>query len=99
MSSITRDALAAAMKEAARIREGFVPGPAELADAPMLAYWTVEALPGGLVCLIGEVAGHPKIADGWCTTSVVLAVDLAGGWVRTVSRYYRLGPRLGEQVS
>ena len=51
-----------------------------------------------MVRLIGVVSGHPSIADGWCTTSVVLAADEAAGWARTVSRYYRLGPRLGETL-
>lgn len=98
MGTVTRETLAAALKEVARIRDGFLPGPAELADAPILSHWSVEPLPGGMICLIGEVAGHPKLADGWCTTSVVLAADLADGWIRTVSRYYRLGPKLGEEL-
>lgn len=98
MSSVSQKTLAAALKEVARIRTGFVPGPSELADAPILSHWVVETLPGGGLYLIGEVSGHPQIADGWCTTSAVLAIDVGAGWVRTISRYYRLGPKLGENL-
>lgn len=98
MSTLTREALEAALEEVARIRDGFVPGSAELADAPLLSHWTFEALPGGMIYLLGEVTGHPKIADGWCATSVVLAVDTKAGWARTVGRYYRLGPQLAESL-
>ena len=96
MSILSREILEAGLREAARIAEGFVPGEAELAGAPVLSHWAVQAQPGGTVRLIGVVSGHPSIRDGWCTTSVVLAADINAGWARTVSRYYRLGPMLGE---
>lgn len=80
MSTLTRETLDAALEEAARIRDGFVPGSAELTNAPLLSHRTVEALPGGMIYLAGEVTGHPKIADGWCTTSVVLTIDIRAGW-------------------
>ena len=96
MTMLTDEAIAAGLREWTRIRNGFVPGEAELAGAPVLSHWTVEVLPGGLPYLIGEVSGHPQLADGWCTTSVLLAADLELGWARTLSRYYRLGPKLGE---
>lgn len=85
MSTLTRETLDAALEEVARIRDGFVPGSAELTDAPLLSHWTAGAPPGGLLCLIGEVTGHPKIADGWCTTSVLLAADIRAGWARIIS--------------
>ncbi len=96
MSALSQETLAAALKDVARIRTGFVPGPAELADAPILSHWAVETLLGGGLYLIGEVSGHPRIADGWCTTSAILAIDVRAGWVRTISRYYLLGPKFGE---
>lgn len=96
MSILSKQAVAAGLREAARIDAGFVPGEAELADAPLLSNWCAELQPSGLVRLVGIVTGHPFIADGWCTTSPVLAADTAANWVRTVSRYYRLGPKLGE---
>lgn len=96
MDSPKKDTVAAGLREAARIAAGFVPGEAELAGAPLLSSWIVEVQPGGLIRLVGSVSGHPTISDGWCTTSVVLAADETAGWARTVSRYYRLGPKLGE---
>lgn len=98
MSIATKDILAAGPREAARIAAGFVPGETELANAPLLSSWVVEAQFGGAAHLIGMVSGHPSVPDGWCTTSVVLAVDVDAGWTRTLSRYYRLGPKLGEAM-
>ena len=96
LTLLTEEAIAAGLRELARIRDGFAPGEAELADAPVLLHWTAEALPGGLLCLICVVSGHPLLADGWCRTSVMLAADIEAGWGRTISRYYRIGPKLGE---
>lgn len=95
MSILSRETVAAGLREAARIRSGYVPGEAELADAPLLAGWAVQPMPGGLFRLVGFVSGHPLLQDGCITTSAILAADEQGGWVRTASRYYRLGPRLG----
>lgn len=74
MTFVTSRIVADALREVERIREGFVHGAAELADAPHLSHWTVEAQSAGLLYLIGEVSGHPLIDDGWCTTSAVLAL-------------------------
>lgn len=98
MSILTKEILEAGLREATRIAEGFKPGEAELADAPLLIDWAVEPLFDGLVRLVGQVRGHPLIPDGWITTSPLLTADERAGWARTVSRYYRLGPRLGEAV-
>ena len=96
MTILTQEAIAADLRELARIKTGFVPGEAELSAAPILSHWTAEVSSGGLFYLIGEVSGHPKLEDGWCTTSVVLAADVEAGGVRTISRYYRLAPKLGK---
>lgn len=96
MSKLSKKAIAAGLREAARIGAGFVPGEVELAEAPLLTSWIIEPLPGGLLRLVGVVSGHPLIRDGWCTTSPLIAADSDAGWARTVSRYYRLGARLGE---
>lgn len=61
MGTLTRETLAAALEEVAR--SGTAPGPAELANAPLLSQWTAEALPG-MIYLAGEVTGHPKIDVG-----------------------------------
>jgi hypothetical protein len=96
MSILTKEVVAAGLREAARIATGFAPGEAELAGAPLLSHWAVETQPGGTGRFVGIVTGHPSIPDGWCTTSIVLVVDIDAGWARTVSRYYRLGPKLGK---
>jgi hypothetical protein len=93
MTILTQDAIAAGLRELARIKDGFTPGEAELSASPILSHWTIELSSGGLLYLIGEISGHPRLADGWCTTSAVLVADVEAG---TISRYYRLGPKLGE---
>lgn len=98
MSILSRQAIAAGLREAGRIENGYVPTKADLTDAPILSDWMIEPLRGGLYRLVGTVSDHPSIRDGWCTTSPVLAIDPLGAWVRTVSRYYRLGPVMGDQV-
>lgn len=55
MGTMNRETLAAALEEVARIRDGFVPGPAELADAPILSQWNAKVQPGGMICLIEEL--------------------------------------------
>ncbi len=94
MSRLSKEVVAAGLREATRIRAGFVPGDDELAGAPLISHWVVEPVSGNLVRLFGEVSEHPLLPDGWSRTSAVLAADEGAGWVRTVSRYYRLGPRL-----
>lgn len=96
MSILTRQIVAAGLREAARVAAGYVPNETDLAGAPLLSGWAVEPQEPDLIRLVGIVTGHPSIPDGWCTTSIVLAADEEAGWARTVSRYYRLGPRLGE---
>lgn len=95
MSTLSKETAAAGLREAARIRSGVVPGAADLAAAPLLTGWAVQPMPGGLFRLVGFVSGHPLLQDGCITTSAILAADEQAGWARTVSRYYRLGPKLG----
>lgn len=88
----------AGLREATRIAEGYRPTEEDLAGAPLLSEWVAHPALDGL-SFVGVVTSHPKIADGHLSrTSVVLAVDVDAGWVRTVSRYYRLGPQRGEKV-
>lgn len=96
MSILSKKTIAAGLREAALIGAVGVPGAAELAGAPLLTGWIVQPMPGGLFRLVGFVSGHPLLQDGCITTSAILAADEQAGWARTASRYYRLGPRLGE---
>jgi hypothetical protein len=74
-----------------RIRDGACPSSEELARAPLIADWRVVLSPLG-VRLMGFVAGHPRLRDGEVMTSQIWAADPEGVWVRTLSRFYRLGP-------
>jgi hypothetical protein len=75
-----------------RIREGAGPSGDELAAAPLLTEWRWVVTVLG-IRLIGTVVSrrHPRTRD--VMTSPIWAADPHGGrWVRTTSRYYRLGP-------
>ncbi|WP_332719792.1 hypothetical protein [Pelagibacterium mangrovi] len=75
MSILSQETIAAGLREAERIKAGFVPGAAELADAPLLTGWAVQPLPGGLFRLVGFISGDPLLQDGCITTAAILAAD------------------------
>ena len=89
MSMLTREAIAAGLRAAAKIKAGQLPTEEDLADAPALNGWAFRNAPDDLVRLVGWVTDHPLLEDGWITTSVVLAIDPERKWARTVSRLYR----------
>lgn len=61
-----------------------------LAAAPFLdGWWIVQA--GQFLRARGQVERHPSIDDPYVTTSPVMGFSVAEGWMRTRSRYYRLG--------
>lgn len=64
----------------------------ELSDVPELQHWAWDSR--RRPCLIGFVSDHPSLPDGPGMTSEVYAIDRQLGWVRTFSRFYRLGPAL-----
>jgi hypothetical protein len=72
-----------------RIVEDAAPTPEELAAAPLLDAWAVSARPS--MCLIGSVTGHPLLDGPMIRTSELWAFAPTLGWVRTLSRFYRLG--------
>lgn len=75
------------------------PMPETLAGAPVLRHWLPVLDPGAVPCLIGNVSGHPKLEDGKrINTSKLLALDPAGGWARTWSRWYRLEDPLPDDT-
>lgn len=75
------------------------PEPDDLQDAPMIDNWFLIWRDGDLIRAGGDVHGHPTIDDPWVTTSPVLGYDYdfdrEEGWLRSISRWYRLG-RLRE---
>ena len=81
------------LAEALRIVDGHVPDEKDLEGAPFLKDWLIEEY-DGKINLIGHGTGHPTIPVGTIMTSAVLVMDEEAGWARTISRYYRLEPRL-----
>ena len=85
----------AAYADRERIKDGWTPGQAELADAPVLHEWSWTRHPDhGLRCVQGAVAAPVTRDTPWTTTSPIVAVlvdDQGNGWARTWSRFYRLG--------
>jgi hypothetical protein len=93
----TREAVLAALSDLDRMIEGWRPGDAELAGAPLLETWWVDDNdPVARLC--GWVSGHPDIADGFMTSSGVVVMHEPGGWARTANRWYRLGSKMPLQV-
>jgi hypothetical protein len=61
-----------------------------LRDAPAIDGWAAMLAPVG-VCLIGQATRHPRLGNRPVITSPLYAADPDGRWVRTTSRFYRLG--------
>lgn len=67
------------------------PDESDLFEAPMLSRWWLEP-DHVLLRAVGECTGHPLISDPYVKTSPILDLDVAAGWLRSRSRWYRLGP-------
>jgi hypothetical protein len=73
-----------------RIRAGEAPTQKDLETAPILDRWHFGVRPSP--CVLGLVYGHPVHGDRRLIhTSELFAIDTVSGWVRTWSRFYRLG--------
>jgi hypothetical protein len=73
--------------------------PAILQKAPLLDDWVPAVTPEG-VRLIGHASGHPVHGDHRVMTTPLWFADPDGGWIRTLSRFYRLGaPAELEDIS
>ena len=73
-----------------QIRVGGAPVAADLSKAPLMTEWRPVISPLGLR-LMGFVAGHPRLGNTRVMTSQVWAAGPVGAWIRTLSRFYRLG--------
>jgi hypothetical protein len=73
-----------------RVHASCGPTAEELANAPLIVDWRCVLTPVGL-SLGGFVAGHPLLGTRPARTSQLWAADAGGRWVRTLSRYYKLG--------
>ncbi|MGG5819362.1 DUF6634 family protein [Falsiroseomonas sp. HW251] len=79
-----------------RIQSGEGPSAAELADAPLLVNWAIARR--DMLCLSGDVLGHPLMSGPGVTTSRLWLIRPSEGWARTESRYYRLGAHVNRGV-
>jgi hypothetical protein len=73
-----------------RIRLGTGPRPDECTHAPLITDWHTVLSPLGLR-LMGFVTDHPLLGNRTAMTSQVWAADSNGRWIRTLTRFYRLG--------
>lgn len=80
-----------------RMCAGAPPSVSDLVDAPTIVGWRTVLSPVGLR-LVGYVTDHPLLGDRAAMTSQLWAADPTGQWVRTLSRFYRLGPSSESQV-
>jgi len=74
-----------------RLEFGRPVSPIMLQTAPVLENWVPAVTPEGLR-LIGYASGHPVHGDRIVTTTPLWFADPDGSWVRSLSRFYRLGP-------
>lgn len=77
-----------------RIRDGRVPTLEALESSPFIDKFTVTTRRE--LSLIGTVTGHPAFDGPIITTSALWIVAPDLGWVRTFSRFYRLGREIGS---
>jgi hypothetical protein len=77
---------------------GAAPGNNEMRAAPVLYRWQLVETRSG-VEVHGIVHGHPHLPDGeWIRTSDLVQIDPSSKpiWLRTESRLYHLGKRMGR---
>lgn len=66
---------------------------------PVLRNWRRIDVGGGMAILIGEVSGHPLLADGWMTSSPLVAFDPDNGWAQTETRCYTLADSYPDELA
>lgn len=76
------------------IRSGVGPTAGDLASAPVIDFYQKSYVP--VPCLVGLVRGHPGLPDGLTRTSDIWVAAQEEGWVRTLSRFYKLGLPPGQ---
>ena len=77
-----------------RIRSGDGPLAADLAGSPWINRWRPVMTAHG-IRLMGQISGHPTLGSCHGMTTQLWAADPHGSWVRSFSRFYRLGPPIG----
>ena len=76
------------------IRSGNFPDKKALASAPLIDQWSLGTRP--VPCLYGVISGHPRFRTSQGVTSDVWVMSPNLEFIRTMSRYYRLGVRAGK---
>lgn len=87
-----RERMESALADLGRLRDGWLPDAAALAEAPTLSGWSANPL-GHPDCpsLAGRVTGHPTVGKTPLTvTSPLLWISEDRTLARTLSRFYRL---------
>ncbi|MCK0166978.1 hypothetical protein MWU52_05380 [Jannaschia sp. S6380] len=74
------------------------PVPEDLSSAPKLSDYTIAVDGMGLLRLVAQVCGHPRLGDSWITTSPIWQIDPQGMFARTSSRWYRLSGGFRESI-
>lgn len=72
------------------IRKAEAPTQRQYDEAPFIDRWRATTDAAGLR-LTGLVANHPRLRPGPAMTTQLWSADPHGKWVRTLSRFYRLG--------
>jgi hypothetical protein len=79
------------LRDLKSIRAGNFPDKKALASAPLIDQWSLGTRP--TPCLYGVISGHPRLRTSQGVTSDVWVMSPNLRFIRTLSRYYRLGVR------
>jgi hypothetical protein len=95
-ATITRDLverLQSLATDCERLRQRGSVSPIELRFAHRIDDWVFLQTPLGIQ-LMGNVTGHPLLGGRAVVTSPLWFADPDGAWIRSLSRFYRLGAPL-----
>jgi hypothetical protein len=97
ISSDLPDRLHALADDCERLHRSSAVPATVLSDAPLLQDWAPVPTSDG-VRLAGYVTGHPIHGNCPVVTTPLWWADPSGGWVRSLSRFYRLGACAGDGI-
>lgn len=81
-----------------RLADGWTPDADTLAACPLIDQWSTLFYPDTTeLSMQGLVTGHPELSHGSIITSPIRAMDFREHWIRTHSRFYRLGERKSDE--
>lgn len=92
------ESLEALAHDLRRMLRGGAPSSDEIQAAPLISAWI--AVDREVSTLVGRVGDHPVLAGPrTVTTSEVAVWGVGKGWMRTSSRFYKLGEAFGSNVA